>query len=242
MRNLKLLAVLLVAMLAAIGAAGCGGDADETSAAGDEGNTTSTMPSMNMDDESSASRSDGVESPAADLRLTLDRLLGEHALLAAFATQKGFSGEKDFGEIAKALDRNSVELGEAIASVYGQEAGRKFLDGDLLWRDHIGFFVDYTVGLAKNDKAMQKKAVGNLKGYNEAFASFLAGATELPVDALREGIGEHITQLKGQIDAYAAGDYDEAYALARKAYAHMYMLGTTLACAIVEQSPEKFAS
>ena len=239
MRNLKVLAVVLVAFLAAIGAAGCGGDGDD---GGDEaagGAAASTMPSMEMEDEAMSA---GVESPAADLRLTLDQLLGEHALLAMFATQKGFSGAKDFDAIGASLDENSVDLSEAISSVYGEEAGQKFLDGDLLWRDHIGFFVDYTVGLAKKDEAAQKKAVGNLKGYNEAFATFLSGATELPNDALRDGIGEHITQLKGQIDAYSAGRYPAAYGEVRAAYEHMVMTGDTLAGGIVDQSPDKFSA
>jgi hypothetical protein len=188
------------------------------------------------------SGSAGVTSPAADLRVTLDRLLGEHALLAMFATQKGFSGDPDFEPIAAALDANSVDLSEAIATVYGEQAGQKFLDGDALWRDHIGFFVDYTVALAKKDTAGQDKAVNDLMGYIEAFSAFLSDATGLPQAALRESITEHVNQLKGQLDAYAAGYSDEAYALAREAYLHMVMTGDTLAGAIVKQSAEKFGS
>ena len=183
-----------------------------------------------------------ADSPAADLRVTLGRLLGEHAALAMTATQKGFAGKEDFEQIGAALDANAVDLSDAIASVYGDEAGKTFLDGELLWRDHISFFVDYTVGLAKDDKAMQEKAVGNLTGYVEAFSGFLAEATGLPQNALRDSISEHVTQLKGQIDAYAAGDYEQAYELYREAVEHMVMTGDTLAGAIVEQSPEKFGA
>ena len=185
--------------------------------------------------------SDGATTSAADLRVALGRLLGEHAYLAMLATQKGYSGAADFADIAKALDANSADVGAAIASVYGDEAGQKFLDGKFLWRDHIEFFVDYTVGLAEKDKAAQDKAVGNLMAYNAASAQFLADATGLPQQAVQDGLEMHLMQLKGQIDAYAAGDYEQAYALAREAYAHMYELGTTLAGAIVAQSPDKFS-
>ena len=184
----------------------------------------------------------GVTSPAADLRVTLDELLGEHALLAMFATQKGYDGAPDFEAIAGALDQNGVDLSEAIGSVYGDEAGKKFLDGGLLWRDHIGFFVDYTVGLAKKDKAAQKEAVGNLMGYNAAFANFLATATGLPEPALKDAVAEHITGLKGQIDAYAAKDYPAAYTNVRDAYAHMFMTGDALAGGIAAQDPDTFSS
>jgi len=70
---------------------------------------------------------------------------------------------------------------------------------------------------------------------------FFADATGLPQQALQDGLETHLMQLKGQIDAYAAGDYEQAYELAREAYAHMYELGTTLAGAIVAQSPDTFS-
>ena len=234
MRAMRMLVLALLAAVSVVAFTGCGDDSNtSTGAAG-----TSTGHMGMTTPETTA----GVTSPAADLRVTLDELLGEHALLAMFATQKGYDGAPDFEAIAGALDRNGVDLSEAIGSVYGDEAGTKFLDGGLLWRDHIGFFVDYTVGLAKKDKAAQKEAAGNLMGYNAAFANFLATATELPEPALKDAIAEHITGLKGQIDAYAAKDYPTAYANVRDAYAHMFMTGDTLAGGIAAQDPDTFAS
>jgi hypothetical protein len=48
-------------------------------------------------------------------------------------------------------------------------------------------------------------------------------------------------QLKGALDAYAAGDYEESYSLVRDAYAHMLATGNALADAIVAQNPDMFA-
>jgi hypothetical protein len=177
-----------------------------------------------------------------DLRVTLGNILGEHAMLAMMATQKGYAGKEDFEQITSALDQNTEALGQALEGVYGAEAAQKFLDGKLLWRDHIQFFVDYTVGLANKDKAAQNEAVDGLMAYNEAVSVFLSDATGLPKDALAEGFEMHIMQLKGQIDAYAAGDYDEAYRLAREAHAHMWETATTLSSGIVAQSPDQFGS
>jgi hypothetical protein len=227
-KTFRLLALLL--LVAAVGLTGCMADDDD----GDEaaGTTTHSMEDMDVT----------TSSPAADLRVTLGTLLGEHALLAQFATQKGLKGAEDFEAIGAALDANSVELSEAIGSVYGAEAAETFLDGTALWRDHISFFVDYTTALAKKDKAGQDKAVNDLMGYVEAFSSFLADATGLPKDALRDSISEHVDQLKGQIDAFAAGDYERAYTLLREATHHMWMTGDRLAEAIVAQSPDGFSS
>src|SRR5690349_4316423 len=141
---------------------------------------------------------------AADLRVTLDRLLGEHALLAIDATRAGLNGSKDFTALASSLDRNSVDLANAIGSIYGAKARNQFLNGKFGWRAHIRFFVDYTVATAKGDKAGQTKAVNNLKGYIGASSAFFAGATGLPTKTLVAAFTEHIMELKGQVDAYHA--------------------------------------
>jgi len=230
-----LLALLAVFAVAAFGLAACGGD-DEP-----ESQTPAPAPTGTTDDPAAEPAAVDVASPAADLRVTLDRLLGEHAYLAIAATQKGLDGAKDFEAAAAALDANSVELSEAMGAVYGEEAAEQFLDGPSLWRDHIGFFVDYTVALAQSDEAAQREAVDNLTGYTGAFSGFLAEATGLPQEALQEGVAMHVMHLKGQLDAYAAGDYEEAYRLFREAYAHMVETGDTLAGAIVQQNPGMFA-
>ena len=237
MRRTTLAALAATLTLLPLGLVACGGD-EETAAAETAAAETASTESTEMGGMAMVS----TTSAATDLRVTLDRLLGEHALLAQLATQKGFAGDKDFEAIGAALDANSVELADAIGSVYGEDARKEFLDGPLKWRPHIGFFVDYTVGLAKQDKAAQTKAVGNLKGYIQAFSSFLATATELPQGAVRDAITEHVNQLKGQIDAYAAGDYPAAYAELREAYAHMFMTGDTLAGGISAQKPDEFGT
>jgi hypothetical protein len=237
MRRRTLPALLVLLLAAIIGVSACGGGDD---GAEPGGNAPAQTGEMEMDTVGAAGVGD-VLSPAADLRATLDTLLGEHALLAVAATQKGFAGDEDFEAVAAALDENGVELSEAIGSVYGDEAGREFLDGNNMWRAHIGFLVDYTVALAGSDKAAQRQAADNLTVYVETFSSFLATATDLPQAALRESITEHVKQLKGQIDAYAAGRYEESARLAREAYEHMVMTGDTLAGAIVGQNPEMFS-
>ena len=63
---------------------------------------------------------------ASDLRNTLNRLLGEHAVLAMNATNLGVTGSKSFPAAAKALDRNSVALSQAIGSIYGAKAAKTF--------------------------------------------------------------------------------------------------------------------
>jgi hypothetical protein len=172
---------------------------------------------------------------AADLRVTLDNLFGEHAVLAMNATNAGVTGSKSFPAAAKALDNNSVALSKAIASVYGAKAGQTFLNGKFMWRDHIKFFVDYTVATAKKNKAGQNKAVANLKQYTVTFGNFLASATGLPKPAVQNDLLGHVLELKGQLDDYAAGNYTKAASDYHAAYNHMFMTGDLVAGAIAKQ-------
>lgn len=171
----------------------------------------------------------------SNLRALLDRQLGEHAILAMNATNLGYSGSPAFPAAVKALDRNSVALSKSIASVYGAKAGKTFLDGKYQWRAHIGFFVDYTVALAKGNKAGQAKAVANLEEYTKVHGKFLGTATGLPAKAVQNDLLQHVLELKAQLDAYSKKQYPRAAGLYQDAYAHMFMTADLLAGAISKQ-------
>jgi hypothetical protein len=179
--------------------------------------------------------------PVAELRAKLNILLQEHAYLAAGATGAAIGGrQKEFEAAAQALDGNSVDISKAIGMVYGQGAETAFL---ALWRKHIGFFVDYTVGVASKDQAKQTKAVNDLVGYTQDFGAFLASANpNLPKDAVAGLVKTHVLTLKDVVDAQASGDPAKAFLSLRKAAMHMAMIADPLAAAIAKQFPEKFAN
>ena len=101
-----------------------------------------------------------LSSPAADLRVALNRLLSEHASLAMEAMRQGIDTgnleDPEFVAAATALQGNTDDLTGAIESVYGADAGEAFR---AQWEAHIGFFVNYTVGLATDDQAAQDAAL-----------------------------------------------------------------------------------
>jgi copper chaperone CopZ len=177
---------------------------------------------------------------AADLRVGLNSLLGEHVLIAAVATSHALGGrDAAFKGAVGGLDANSVDISKAIGSVYGADAEKAFLP---LWRKHIGFFVDYTTGVATKDKVKQEKAVADLVSYSSDFGAFLNSANpNLPKNVVADLVKGHILTLKEVVDAQAAGDWPKAYAATRSAYGHMHMIGDPLAAAIAKQFPQKFS-
>src|SRR5262245_36703860 len=160
---------------------------------------------------------------AAELRTALNALLAEHVVLAAGATGAALGGrDAEFKAAAAALDANSQDLARAIGSVDGAGAQDAFLP---LWRRHIGFFVDYTLAVARKDTTGQDKAVADLVGDTEDFGAFLASANpNLPKAAVAGLVKQHVLTLKDVVDALAAGDPARAWTAVRAAEAHMAMI------------------
>ena len=176
---------------------------------------------------------------AAWLRASLNTVFQEHVYLAAAATNAALGGrDGEFKAAAAALDANSVAIANAIGSVYGADAEKAFLP---LWRRHIGFAVDDTVGVATCDRAKQDKAVSDLVGYSQDLGAFLSSANpNLPKSVVADLVKHHVVSLKDVIDAQAAKDPARAYTALRTAAGHMAMIADPLAEAIVKQFPDKF--
>ncbi|MEX2458944.1 MAG: hypothetical protein WD770_08165 [Actinomycetota bacterium] len=189
-----------------------------------DGGTPTTMPGHDMGAATSATA-------ASELRSNLNLLLQEHVYLAAIATNEALAGRTDgFTAAAGVLDANSDDLIETFGSVY-PDAEATFSDA---WKGHIGFFVDYTTGLAEEDQAKADKAIADLQGYADSFGQFLSDTVEgLPDGEAVSGlILEHALTLKAVVDAQAAGQAGPAFAALREAAGHMHMLADPLAAAI----------
>jgi hypothetical protein len=225
----KIVRLINSSVLAAVVGAGCGQM--------DSSSSISSMAADSMHDSMMSSKD--AKWTAADLRSNFNALLGEHVLIAAVATSHALGGrEAAFKGAVGGLDANSVDISKAIGAVYGADAEKAFLP---LWRKHIGFFVDYTTGMATKDKAKQDKAVADLVGYSQDFGAFLSSANpNLSKNVVADLVKGHILTLKDVVDAQAAGDWPKAYAAIRSAYHHMQMVGDPLATAIAKQFPSRF--
>ena len=178
---------------------------------------------------------------AAQLQRDLTALLTDHEYLAGLAVVMGVSAGPDSAEFkaaAGALDVNSVQLSEAIGSVYGEAGAKKFLS---LWRAHIGFFVDYTLAKAGGDQNGVETALAKLDGYRNDFGAFIEGATEggLPADAVADALTPHVESTIAAIDSVIAAD-GKAFDKLRIAASHLPGIATALSGAIVAQFPERF--
>ena len=228
------------AFVFAIVASACGG-AGATSTAKSPTSAPATAAPM-TDHMSMAPDGSAVpmtDSAAADLRTKLDLALGEHIILASKATGAALGGRNDeFAAYGALLNTNGTDIGAMIGAAYGDAAKDAF---NKIWSAHNGFFVDYTTGVATKDQAKIDKAVQDLTTvYVPQFATFLAGATGLPQDALESLLTDHVLTTKAIVDAQGAGMIEAAAAADRMAAQHMEMIADPLAAAIVAKLPAKF--
>jgi hypothetical protein len=203
--------IAAVAIGIALAATACGSSDNKTSSAPTASATTAGTTGLAA-----------TTTKAVALRSGLTYLLEEHVQLAGIATGTALAKKGDLKDPAvkaavSALDANSVALSKAVGSAY-PKAEAPFLDS---WRQHIGFFVDYTLGKATKNKAMTAKAIKDLDGYRTSFGQLINSVVpELPADAVADELKPHVASLFAAIDAQVAGD-PKQFALLQEAAGHM---------------------
>src|SRR5205823_4599820 len=178
-------------------------------------------------------------SKGADLLAGLSAALREHVYLVCAASDAAVAGRADEFNAAKAaVDANSAAVTDAIAGVFGADAGKTF---GPLWAKHVGFLYDYANALAAKQQDKADAAMTNLLAYADDFGAFVNGALpKLGKDSVAGLITAHASILKDVMDAQAAKNWTKAYTSERTGADHMSMVANTLAIAIVAQSPDKY--
>lgn len=178
---------------------------------------------------------------SVDLRVTLNEAFQEHVYLATFATAAALGGDTrtgEFGAAGEALNANGTDIGDAIGSLYGNDAKTQF---NGIWSAHNGFFVDYTTGVATDDTTKKDAAVSSLLNtYVPNFVALLHGATDLPTDTLTTLTTAHVTQTKAVVDAQGDANFAGAASADQEAARHMQMIADPVSIAIVAKLSDKF--
>lgn len=174
-----------------------------------------------------------TNTPAGNLRISLDQLLGQHALILELRMQALYSGNTNlYNAYTAIMNQNTASLTQAITSLYGTAGGQKF---ESLWDEHMYFFTYVQDMMAANS------AQATLTKYKNEFAQFMASANpDLSEATLSSVLQEHINQITTAFNDYTAGNYTAADSEMVDAYNLMYTAGDYLATGIEKQMPSKF--
>ncbi|MGH3860889.1 hypothetical protein [Actinokineospora sp.] len=227
--SVRAISVLSMVAAAALTVSACSADEQAAPPSSTVGAPATSAPAAAVTGKAS------VDAPASKLRADLTQLLTEHVYTAAIAlkTAVDAGGKMDDPGVKAAvanLDANSVALSKAIGGAY-PAAEAPFLES---WRQHIGFFVDYTLGKATKDQAKVDKAKADLDGYRTSFGQLINSVVpELPADAVAEALKPHTASIFATIDSLVAGD-GQVFAKLTEAAHHMPMTAATLAGGIAK--------
>jgi len=214
----------LVAMALVIAAAACG-------PLGDGGASPSASPAPG----GIAS----LDSRAADLRVRLNVLLGEHVMVIAKQADAAAAGRTDeYAGYATLLTTNRDDLVAVMTSAFGASAAARF---EGLWSEENDHLVDYTIGAITHNGAKAKAAMSDLlTSFVPRFAEFISSVTPLSADGVSALGRDQAGQQKAFIDDLAGKSYARFFADLRAAYGGSAALADALASGIATRFADKF--
>lgn len=173
------------------------------------------------------------------LHNTMRQLWSEHmqwtyaTVDAFFHNQEGLQAQLD------RLLANQADIGAAIGSFYGQDAGDQLTD---LLITHINQAVPVLTAAQAGDTAALETALEDWYANAEEIADFVSAANpeNWPQSATRPMLEGHIDTTVVYATDLLEGDYTSAIEHFDEASHHMMMLADTLAAGMVAQFPDQF--
>ncbi len=176
---------------------------------------------------------------AVDLRLTLRTLWEGHIFWVrnvVIASRYRNAQEAKMAE--EQVVQNAKEIGAAVASFYGKEAGDKMFN---LLAGHYGAVKDYMNATFKGDKKGAAAASDKATKNAEEISTFLSSANpNLPKDTLMSLLAAHYGHHMSQINAVKAGNWGEEAQNWDAMVKQIDVIADALASALVKQFPAKF--
>jgi hypothetical protein len=164
-----------------------------------------------------------------DLALQLQKLYGQHAVLTAELMRSRVRSDPDLAQAANAaVGKNTRDLAAVIQTIAGPEAAKGFSAG---WSAHVAQLFNYARGLATDDAALRRRTRATLIAMESKVGRDLEAGTRGALNGkeMSAALVEHVEDLIGQADAYAAEDYTRTYEMQRHAHHHMFELGRKVA-------------
>jgi hypothetical protein len=180
-----------------------------------------------------------ADTKAADLRVRLDLLLGEHVIVITKDSLAAAANRADeYKGYATLLTVNGTDLTGVMSSAFGASAADSF---DQIWSTQNNYFVEYTVGVVSHNATKSNGAVsGLINGFVPEFGKFMNSMTSIPLDPITQLMTQQVLDTKAIIDDQAALNNAKMFADLHVAYAQAARVGDALASAIARKFPDKF--
>src|SRR5258708_23031843 len=173
-------------------------------------------------------------SAAADLRVHINLLFGEHVYVVAKLMTAASAGRKDeYHSYAVLLATNGGDLGDVINRAVGASAGQRFAT---VWAEGNNDFVDYVVAEATHNANNAQAAAAKIAStYVPDLAQFLASDAGIPAERAGLLAGVEADGLRTVLDDQSSGSFTKAYPDLLVDYAHSTSLGDDIGISIARR-------
>lgn len=178
-----------------------------------------------------------AESKAADFRIRLDLLLGEHVFIVAKQSSAP-ARQAEYTSYLRLLTTNSTDLTDLIRSALGDIVAGQF---ESTWNAQNDDLVSYTIGLVTHNSAKAEAAQSALSGtFTPQFSKLLSDVTQVPPGVITPLVSTHVLEMKAMLDDQQSQNYQRLYTDIRTAYADAVQVGDAIAPRLAARFPDKF--
>lgn len=184
-------------------------------------------------------KSDGnYSAAAAELRTNLRKLWTDHVVWTRDYIVAAVGDQPDAQAAAARLMKNQEDIGTAVATYYGDAAGKQLTS---LLKEHISIAVDLVKAAKAGDKAAQQQADTKWQQNALQIADFLSKANpNWPRATLVDMMKTHLATTTDEVVARLTKNWDADVKAYDKVYDHILKLSDALSDGIVKQFPKKF--
>jgi hypothetical protein len=146
--------------------------------------------------------------------------------------------DQDF--VAQRLLRNQTDIGNAITTFYGEEAGAELT---ALLEEHILGAVDLLEAAQTGDQSAVELASANWYANADAIGAFLSAANPAawPLVEMQSGMRMHLGLTLDEATARLNGDFESDIAAYDEVHDHILAFADLLSDGIIAQFPDRFA-
>jgi hypothetical protein len=141
---------------------------------------------------------------------------------------------------AQRLLRNQTDIGNAIKTFYGEDAGNELTT---LLEEHILGAVELLDAAKAGDQAAVEVARANWYANADAIGAFLSAANpeQWPLAEMQTGMRMHLDVTLEEATARLTGDFETDIAAYDKVHDHILAFADLLSNGIIQQFPDRFA-
>ncbi len=223
-----------ISVVAALALAACGSDSNPAASAA----PATTVATHQSSEHSTTPATDSID-PIV-FHQEMRRLWEDHITWTRLYIVSAVAELPDLDATAGRLLQNQADIGAAVATFYGDDAGTALTD---LLREHILVAAELVAAAKTGDQAAVTKQSDLWYANADKIAQFLAAANPVwPVETLSQMMRTHLDQTLAEATARLTGDWDADIAAYDEIHLHILAMADALADGIIEQFPDRFSA